>query len=221
MTSHTAHSLPTRAGFFAKTPRILRQHLAALLLSPALLVAAMAQAQTSGSDAVKVDTIAFEKKIQLEGTPLALNGAGLRTRFFVKVYAAALYLPTPAKTPKEIYDMKGHKRLHAVMLRDLDSDGFGKTMSQVMGDNLPKERFAKCVAGVLKLGEVFAAKKKMTVGEYYTVDDMPGKGTVISINGKVVSTIAEPEFFSCLMHNYFGEKPADSGLKTALLGQKP
>ena len=89
---------------------------------------------------------------------------------------------------------------------------------QVMSDNLPKEGMARCVPGLVKLGEVFSNKKKMAVGEFYTIDENPGTGVVISINGKPVANIAEPEFFTCLMHNYFGEKPADSSLKTGLLG---
>jgi len=52
----------------------------------------------------------------------------------------------------------------------------------------------------------------------FTIDEIPGKGTVISINSKVAAEIPEPEFFTCLMHNYFGDRPADAKLKTALLG---
>ena len=45
-----------------------------------------------------------------------------------------------------------------------------------------------------------------------------GVEAVVIINGKVATEISEPEFFTCLMHNYFGDRPADTKLKTALLG---
>lgn len=104
------------------------------------------------------------------------------------------------------------------MLRELDSERFGITAMQVMSDNLPKDRMARCVPGVVKLGEVFASKQKMAVGEFYTIDEIPGVGVTIAINGKQVAEITEPEFFTCLMHNYFGDKPADTTLKARLLG---
>jgi Chalcone isomerase-like len=167
---------------------------------------------------VNIEGVIFEPDMQLGGTTIVLNGTGIRTRAFFKVYAAALYLPAQAKTPDAIYASKGPKRLKVTMLREIESGGFGKTMSQIMSDNLPRERLGRCIPGIMKLGEVFAFKKKMGVGEWYAVDEIPGKGTVVSINGVTVAEIAEPEFFTCLMHNYFGEKPADSSLKKGLMG---
>ncbi|OYQ38708.1 hypothetical protein CHU94_14780 [Rhodoferax sp. TH121] len=177
------------------------------------------QAAGSGSS-VSVEGVSFEREIQLGGSTLKLNGAGVRTRIVFKVYAAALYMPVPSTTSTDVYMSKGPKRLKVSFLREIDSTTLGKTMSQVMSDNLPREQFGKCIPGIVKLGELFADKKKMTAGEMFTVDEMPGKGTVISINGKLAAEISEPEFFTCLMHNYFGDRPADAKLKTALLGGK-
>lgn len=162
--------------------------------------------------------VAFEEEIVVGGRPLALNGTGIRTKFFLKIYAAGLYLPVKVTTPQDVFKSPGPKRLKVSVLRELDAAGFGKTAMQVMSDNLPKDRMSRCVPGLVKLGEVFANKKKMAVGEFYTIDELPGTGVVISINGKPAAEIAEPEFFTCLMHNYFGEKPADISLKTGLLG---
>ncbi len=168
--------------------------------------------------AVTVEGVTFERELTLAGIPLKLNGAGIRSRFFVKVYAAGLYLQTPAKTSPDIYAAKGPKRLKVSFLREVEAANLGKTMSQTMSDNLPREQFGKCIPGLIKLGEVFANKRKMASGESFTLDEFPGKGTVISINGQVAAEIAEPEFFTCLMYNYFGDRPADPKLKAAMLG---
>ncbi len=162
--------------------------------------------------------IAFDSDMVLAGKRLHLNGAGVRTKFLFKVYAAGLYLPVTARTPASLFAAPGPKRLKVAFLRELDSTSFGKTISQVMSDNLPRDKFGKCIPGILKLGEIFASKKKMLVGEGYTLDEVPGLGTVVSINGQLVAEISEPEFFNCLMYNYFGDKPADAELKAALLG---
>jgi Chalcone isomerase-like len=186
-------------------------------------VASLSLAQTTSpaavtSDATLVAGVPFDNEINLNGTKLKLNGAGVRYKAVFKVYAAALYLPSKATTPAGIYGMQGSKRLHAVMLREVDSTGFGKATSQVMSDNLPKERIGKCLPGIMKLSDIFSAKKKMGPGETYSIDEIAGKGVAISINGQRVAEVAEPEFFDCLMHNYFGDKPADEGLKRAMLG---
>lgn len=175
-------------------------------------------AASSPGTSVTVEGIVFEREAQVAGASLKLNGAGLRTKFVFKVYAAGLYLAAPAKTPAEIYAAKGPKRLKVSFVRETDATTLGKTMSQVMSDNLPREQFGKCIPGLIKLGELFAEKKKMGIGEMFTVDELPGKATLISINNKLAAEISEPEFFNCLMYNYFGDRPADAKLKVALLG---
>ena len=168
--------------------------------------------------AVTVGGFPYEEVVRAGSQDLKLNGAGTRYKLIFPVYAAGLYLAAPARTPAEVYAAKGPKRLKVSFVRETDATTLGKTMSQVMSDNLPREQFGKCIPGLIKLGELFADKKKMGVGEMFTVDEIPAKATVISINNKVAAEISEPEFFACLMYNYFGERPADAKLKLALLG---
>lgn len=186
--------------------------------TPTLATPAKTDDAPAGS--ITVEGVVFEPASNLDGVVLKLNGAGIRSKFFAKVYAAGLYLQTPAATPAEVYTGKGPKRMKVSFLREVDATTLGKSLSQVMSDNLPRERFGKCIPGIIKLGEVFAEKKKMGIGETYTLDEIPGKGTVVSINNKVAAEITEPEFFTCLMYNYFGDRPADAKLKSALLGEK-
>jgi hypothetical protein len=69
---------------------------------------------------------------------------------------------------------------------------------------------------------MFAAKKRLVAGEQFTVDYVPGTGTLIAVNGQVQGEpIREPEFFSALMRIWLGRSPADALLKNALLGQTP
>ena len=47
---------------------------------------------------------------------------------------------------------------------------------------------------------MFAARKKLLAGDQFTVDYLPGRGTVIAINGQPQGEpIKEPEFFNALM----------------------
>lgn len=213
----------TRAGRMTVAQMSVRWSALCAVLGVALVyMPGPAQAQTStpaaAATTTTVEGIVYDREITLAGSTLKLNGAGIRSKFVLKVYAAGLYLPATAKTSTDVYAAKGPKRMKVVFLRDTDASSFGKTMSDVMSDNLPREQFGKCIPGLIKLGEVFANKRKMAANEGYTLDELPGEGTVVTINGQQVAKIAEPEFFTCLMYNYFGDKPADAKLKVALLG---
>lgn len=165
----------------------------------------------------KVEGVEFATQQLVAGKTLQLNGAGVRKKFFVKVYAAGLYTPQAVQQVAQVWDSPGPKRLAVVALREIDASSLGKAMAQTMADNLPKDKMPACIAGLVRTGEVFAEKKRLLAGEGFTLDEVPGQGTVISINGQVAALIEGTAFFSCLMYNYFGDRPADTGLKQALL----
>jgi hypothetical protein len=190
-----------------------RQLLAAAIACAAAL--APAHAQTTDVSGVK-----FNNKVTVAATALQLNGAGTRYKAIFKVYSAALYLPAKASTPEAVLGANGPKRMHVVMLRDIDANELGKLFTRGMQDNSSREEFAKSIAGTLRLSEMFAAKKRLAAGEQFTVDYVPGAGTVIAVNGQVQGEpIKEPEFFNALMRIWLGRAPADALLKAALLGQ--
>ena len=67
---------------------------------------------------------------------------------------------------------------------------------------------------------MFATRKKLLSGDSFTVDYVPGTGTVILLNGKVAAEpIADPVFFVAMMKIWLGANPPDWQLKDALLGQ--
>jgi hypothetical protein len=192
--------------------------LVAALLAPALLAAAAAApAQTLEVGGVRLPTSA-----QVAGAELALNGAGVRYRFVLRIYAAGLYLPQKAATPEQVFALAGPKRVHIVALRELDAEDFGRLFTRAMQDNASREDFSKSINGTLKMGEAFAAKKKLVAGESIGVDWLPGQGTQIMINGRPWGEpIREPEFYLSMLRIWLGKKPVDEALKEALLGRAP
>ena len=125
-----------------------------------------------------------------------------------------------ASTPVAIYAAPGAKRVHVVMLRDIDANELGKLFTDGMQKNATREEFSKSIPGTLKLAEVFAAKKRLVAGDAFFVDYTPGFGTVVSINGKAANDpITQPVFFTALIKIWLGASPADWQLKDTLLGQ--
>ena len=190
-------------------------------LLTAAAVALLAIAVPAGAQTVDLAGVKYPPTTPLAGTALQLNGAGIRYKFVVKVYTAALYLGAKAATPEAVLAQPGAKRMHVVMLRDIDANELGKLFTRGMQDNAPKGEFSKFIPGTLKLAEIFSAQKKLKVGDSFFVDFVPGQGTTVLVNGKpTAEPIKDPEFFSALLRIWLGPNPADNGLKDALLGRE-
>lgn len=187
------------------------------LFSAALL--ALLLPLTALADTVDVAGVKYETLQEVGGQKLQLNGAGIRYKLIIKVYAAGLYLGSKASTPEAVLAATGPKRIHIVALRDIDGNDLGKLFTKGMEQNAPREEFVKSINGVLKIAEMFAAKKELAKGEHFSVDWLPGIGSVVSVNGKPQGEpIKEPEFFNALLRIWIGKSPADDQLKDALLG---
>ena len=190
------------------------------LFAAAVFACTAAFAAPLFAQVTEVSGVKFNHKVTVAATALQLNGAGTRYKAIFKVYSAALYLPNKAATPEAVLATQGPKRMHVVMLRDIDANELGKLFTRGMQDNSSREEFTKAISGTIRLGEMFAAKKRLTAGEQFTVDFVPGQGTIIAVNGQVQGEpVKEPEFFNALMRIWLGSSPADALLKNALLGR--
>jgi len=184
-----------------------------------LLAAAVALSAPAALAQVAVAGVKYDDTIELRGARLQLNGAGVRYKLVVKVYTAGLYLGRKAGTPEEALAAPGPKRLHITMLRDIDSSELGKLFTRGVEDNMDKHAFSKLVPGVMRMSQLFADIKKLNAGDSFSIDWVPGVGTVISVKGVPQDEpFKEPEFFDALMRIWLGPVPADYKLKDSLLG---
>jgi hypothetical protein len=193
--------------------KLFRQLLA--LAAGALLVAASASAQPVTASGVK-----FEEQIDLRGTKLVLNGAGVRYKGPFKVYAAGLYLTKKAGTPDEVLAAPGPKRMSITMLREIDSGELGKLFSRGMEDNMEKAAFSKLIPGVIRMSQLFTDCKKLMPGDTFTIDWVPGTGTIVNVKCAANNEpFKEKEFNDALLRIWLGPNPADWKLKDVLLGK--
>lgn len=177
---------------------------------------------SAGALATQVDVsgVKLEDSIDVRGTKLVLNGAGVRYRAVFKVYVGALYVGKKVATPEEFFAATGPKRMHVTMLRDIDSNELGKAFTKGFEENAPKGEMSKLIPGLVRMGQVFSDQKKLVTGDTFTMDWVPGTGTIISVKGKAQGEpFKEPEFFNALMRIWLGNSPADWKLKDALLGK--
>ena len=168
----------------------------------------------------EVGGVKFESPIELAGTKLQLNGAGVRHKAVFQVYAAGLYLTQKANTPEEALAAPGPKRISTTMLRSIDSAELGKLFTRGVEDNAPRGEMSKLVPGLLRMGQIFSDQKTLSKGDNFVIDWIPGTGTVITVKGKPQGEpFKEPEFFNALLKIWLGPNPADWKLKDAMLGK--
>ena len=164
--------------------------------------------------------VKLENPIDLRGTALQLNGAGIRYKAIFKVYVAGLYLGKKAGTPQEAYAAPGPKRLSITLLRDIDSDTLNKSMTEGFDNNTPADEVARLTPGLVRILQAFADQKKLHAGDNFTIDWIPDTGTILSIKGVPQG---EPmkgnDLFNALIRLWLGPRPADTKLKETLLGK--
>lgn len=172
------------------------------------------------AEPVEMSGVKLDDPIDIRGTSLQLNGAGIRYKAIFKVYVAGLYLGKKAITPEEAYAAPGPKRLTITLLRDIDSYVLGQSMTEAFENNTPVEEIARLTPGLTTIRQALADQKKLRAGENFTIDWIPDTGTVLSIKG---IQQGEPfkglEFFNALIRLWVGPRPADFKLKEALLGK--
>ncbi len=166
--------------------------------------------------------VRLEDPIDLRGTPIQLNGAGIRYKVIFKVYVAGLYLGRKAATAQEAYAVPGPKRLSITLLRDIDSDTLNKSITEAFENNTPPDEIARFTPGVSRIRQAFAEQKKLHAGDNFTIDGIPDSGTILSIKGvQQGEPMKGADLFNALIRAWLGPKPADLKLKDALLGKAP
>ncbi|MEO8154782.1 MAG: chalcone isomerase family protein [Rhizobacter sp.] len=161
----------------------------------------------------------FEPTMQVQGTPLQLNGAGTRYKAIFKVYDMGLYTAKHVSTPEELLALPGPKRLQFTALRELPGTDLGRLFIKGLSENSSNEMVQKHTISTTRFIEIFSGKSKLLPGETFAMEFLPGKGTQFYIVGKPQGEpVGDAEFFSMVLKIWVGNSPADSSLKDALLG---
>ena len=171
--------------------------------------------------AIDVAGVKFDDTVSVAGKELKLNGAGLRTKLIFKVYAAGLYLTEKKNAVPDVLAAPGPRRVAITMLREISSDDFGKAFMDGLNANTDKSERTKILPQTMKFGEVFAQIQTLKKGDQMLLDWTPGEGTQCYLNGKKIGELMpDVAFYNAVLRIWLGDKPVDSSLKPALLGEK-
>lgn len=191
------------------------------ILKQLLAIGLLALASALPSQAAEVGGVKIDDAVTVEGKPLKLNGAGIRTKFVFKVYAMGLYLTDHKTTPTEVQALAGPKRVTIVMMREVASDELAKTFVAGLNANSSAAEKAKISDQTQKFEKMFSVVPVVKKGDVITLDWLPATGTVSQLNGKALGEpLPDAAFYNAVLRIWLGEKPVDDALKPALLGAK-
>ncbi len=171
--------------------------------------------------AVDIGGVTLDDSTQVSGTTLKLNGAGIRTKIFFKVYVAALYLSEKKAALNDILTLSGPRRIKLVMLRDLSAEQLSEALMNGLQHNTDKNELARLELQIAQLEKILAASGSVKKGDTLLLDWVPNEGTVAQLNGKRLGAgISDIKFNNAILKIWLGDKPADSNLRLQLLGEK-
>lgn len=192
-------------------PTPFRHALAALLLSTALGMPSTFAADVAG--------VHFDDHAAVAGSDTVLNGAGLRTRFMLKVYAIGLYGPKRADTVETFAAVPGPKRIQIVTLRELTAEQFADALLDGIRKNTSDAEFTRLQPRADEFRAQLLALKSTPSGSQIRIEWLPASGTRLSVGNEVRGRdIPGEDFFRALLRIWLGEKPVDGELRNALLG---
>jgi len=173
---------------------------------------------TSQAYAFEIAGVKLDDKVQLDTHQLVLSGAGLRTKFFIKVYAAGLYLGEKKRMASAVLADSGASRMSFHLLRDVSGKQMLDAINEVIPANHSAEEMKVLESRLNEFSKMFASVSEVKKGETITFDYLPGAGTRVTVGGVLKGNIEGLDFNRALLKVWVGDKPAQDDLKKSILG---
>lgn len=165
----------------------------------------------------ELEGVTVPEAITLPGdtTPLVLNGAGVRTHLFLKIYVGALYLPNRQSELRAILDEAGPKSVRATFLYGLTVERVRYAWYRGFTRNLSEHELKALRPRLTQFIDLLGPTER---GDVVHFDYRPAQGTEIRFNGERRGVIPGADFHRALLKIWLGERAEDAALKRALLG---
>jgi len=182
-------------------------------LAAAMLVLTLAAA----ASARELAGVTMPDSAVVSGKTVKLNGLGLRTKLFFKIYVAGLYLENPtsdatiaisSEESKRVVMHFLYKKVSKSQLLDAWNEGF-ESNSPADVPKLKKE-----------IAQFLSWMDDISAGSEIVMTYEPGTGTTVEFAGSRKGTIPGPDFMRALWSVWLGEHPPTGDLRTGMLGKK-
>lgn len=163
----------------------------------------------------EVAGINVAESVQVGGTDLVLNGSGIRTKYFFKVYVGSLYSKDRVDSLQGVIDQQGPYRISMhILYGEIDGKKLNATWAEGFKNNLAMDEITALQPSFDAFYSLF---KTVYKGDVINIDIDNQKRTSVYYNSIKQGEIVNPIFPSALLKIWLGHSPADPGLKTAML----
>jgi len=168
--------------------------------------------------AAEVAGVALTDTVWVGGQTLVLNGAGLRSKFFFRIYVGSLYVPQKVADLAGVL-ANGPRRIQLNVMRNLTPNQLVDAVVNGMNDNNSPAEMAAVGVPLEELLGIMRRFKDVQVkkNDVLTIDYIDGS-TTVALNGEVGGVIPGEAFNRALTRIWLGDKPTQGGLKKAMLG---
>jgi hypothetical protein len=169
---------------------------------------------SSQAFALDVGGVNVSPTVVLHQKTLPLNGAGIRKKLFIKVYVGSLYTERKVTTTAQLLADPGEKlvRMNFVYSK-VEKEKIIEAFAEGLANNSPAvAQSAEAKAFLSWFTSDFVA------GDTVDISLSPDGTVAASHNGKALGTVRSPALAQGVLLIWFGEKPADGGLKKGMLG---
>ena len=147
---------------------------------------------------------------------MKLNGAGVREKLWIDLYAGGLYLTNPSNNAKEVMNADEAMAVKLQIVSKLiSSDKMIEAVEEGF-ENATDGNTSALDSRIKKFIGFF--KEEISKGDVFDITYQPGKGVVAYKNGKEKGTIEGMDFKKALFGIWLSNDPADDDLKEAMLG---
>lgn len=169
--------------------------------------------------AVELEGVKFDDKVQLDNAALTLNGAGVRSIVFFKMYVIGLYLAEKQHGAETILaDAKPKRIALHVVVGEAGAERFLNGFHKGIEKNHSEAQLAALRERMAAFEQMFGAVKNVKRNDVIAFDWIPSVGTRVTLNGAELGRIAGDDFYRALLSIWVGNKPVTDDLKQALLG---
>jgi hypothetical protein len=149
-------------------------------------------------------------------TVVPLRGAELlKWKLLIKLYVAALYLPSGvATTPQAAVDASP-KRLLMYYSRDIPREKMVEATDETIGNGLTPEARAALQTSLTTWNALYPAPRE---DDIVCFDHLPGGTLIMTHNGKELGRITDEAFARALFAIWIGTQPVKESLRDRLIG---
>jgi hypothetical protein len=180
-----------------------------LLFAIATFATTSAQTQIAG--------VSLPNSVTFEGEKLSMNGAGVREKFWMDMYAGALY-STKKSSDANAFINGNHPmalKLHIVS-KLITSDKMIDAVNEGF-ENATNGKTSSIAKEIKEFKSYFS--EEIQRDDIFDIVYIPATGVTVYKNGKQQGVIKGMEFKKALFGIWLSSKPADKNLKKAMLNQ--